>query len=200
MREGLPILFLAPIHRRQEHTPHTRTVPRSRTPSQPSSRTSTRARSNASVDAFDLETFLPFQLSVVANRVSQTVGQSIASRFSLQIPEWRIVVVLGKYGALSALEIAQKTSMDKARVSRAQHRLVDLGLANMHPSAEDRRKVIVSLEEEGLALYRNMVPLAHDTAQRLFAQLTPEEQQVLQTIVQKLFDSTTGFEPSGELE
>ncbi|MDP9603702.1 MarR family winged helix-turn-helix transcriptional regulator [Variovorax sp. NFACC27] len=175
-------------------------MPRSRTPSQPSSRTSTRARSNASVDAFDLETFLPFQLSVVANRVSQTVGQSIASRFSLQIPEWRIVVVLGKYGALSALEIAQKTSMDKARVSRAQHRLVDLGLANMHPSVEDRRKVIVSLEEEGLALYRDMVPLAHDTAQRLFAQLTPDEQQVLQTIVQKLFDSTTGFEPSGELE
>ena len=176
-------------------------MPRSRPPSRPSAKALPKARSNAaSAPAFDLETFLPFQLSVVANRVSQTVGQSIASRFSLQIPEWRIVVVLGKYGALSALEIAQKTSMDKARVSRAQHRLVDLGLANMHPSADDRRKVIVSLEEEGLALYRDMVPLAHDTAQRLFSQLTADERQVLQTIVQKLFDSTTGFEPSGELE
>ncbi|SCX73557.1 DNA-binding transcriptional regulator, MarR family [Variovorax sp. EL159] len=183
------------------HTRHDLTVPRSRTPSRPAAKANAKARNSAAgVKAFDLETFLPFQLSVVANRVSQTVGQSIASRFSLQIPEWRIVVVLGKYGALSALEIAQKTSMDKARVSRAQHRLVDLGLANMHPSADDRRKVIVSLEEEGLALYRDMVPLAHDTAQRLFAQLTADERHVLQTIVQKLFDSTTGFEPSGELE
>lgn len=149
---------------------------------------------------FDLETFLPFQLSVVANRVSQTVGQAIATRFALQVPEWRIVVVLGKYGALSALEIAQKTSMDKARVSRAQHRLVDLGLANMRPSADDRRKVIVSLEAEGLALYRDMVPLAHETAQRLLASLTPGEREVLQTIMQKLFDSTAGFEPMGELD
>lgn len=149
---------------------------------------------------FDLETFLPFQLSVVANRISQTVGQAIATRFSLQIPEWRIVVVLGKYGPLSALEIARKTSMDKARVSRAQHRLADLGLASMRPSPDDRRKVIVSLETEGLALYRDMVPLAHEAAQRLFAPLAPEEQEVLQAITQKLFESTMGFEPTDDAD
>ncbi len=176
-------------------------MPRSYASSRPAAKPPRRARNTAAgVEAFDLETFLPFQLSVVANRVSQTVGQSIANRFALQIPEWRIVVVLGKYGALSALEIAQKTSMDKARVSRAQHRLVDLGLANMRPSADDRRKVVVSLEEEGLALYRDMVPLAHDTAQQLFAPLTADERHMLKSLVQKLFDSTTGFEPSGELE
>jgi len=47
---------------------------------------------------------------------------------------------------------------------------------------------------------RDMVPLAHDTAQRLFAHLSADERRVLQSLVQKLFDSTTGFEPSGELE
>lgn len=156
--------------------------------------------SSDAANPFDLETFLPFQLSVVANRVSQTVGQAIAQRFALQIPEWRIVVVLGKYGPLSALEIARKTSMDKARVSRAQHRLVDLGLANMHPSDEDRRKVIVSLEAEGQALYRDMVPLAHATAERLFADLTVRERSVLQGVMQKLFESTAGFEPTGDAE
>lgn len=177
-------------------------MPRSRPSPRPSHRLDIQRTETplAGESPFDLETFLPFQLSVVANRVSQTVGQAIVNRFALQIPEWRIVVVLGKYGALSALEIAQKTSMDKARVSRAQHRLVDLGLANMRPSADDRRKVIVSLEAEGQALYRDMVPLAHETAQRLFASLTPDEREVLQTIMQKLFDSTAGFEPMGELE
>lgn len=171
-------------------------------PQRPPSTSSTApVRRRRKADAgFDLETFLPFQLSVVANRVSQTIGQSIASRFALQIPEWRIVVVLGKYGALSALEIARKTSMDKARVSRAQHRLVDLGLASMRPSPEDRRKVIVSLEAEGLALYHDMVPLARETAQRLFGPLTAGEHEALQTIVHKLFASTTGFEPNGDPE
>ena len=104
----------------------------------PRSRTSSPPRSIA--DAFDLETFLPFQLSVVANRVSQSVGQAIAGRFALQIPEWRIVVVLGKYGALSALEIARKTSMDKARVSRAQHRKTRSAFGKFRAAEKTKRE------------------------------------------------------------
>lgn len=150
--------------------------------------------------AFDLEAFLPFQLSVVANRLSQSVGRAISQRFSLQIPEWRIVVVLGKYGPLSALEIARKTSMDKARVSRAQHRLVDLGLANMHPAEDDRRRVIVSLEPEGQRIYSEMVPLALATARQLLASITPQRLEILQDIMGDLFASTADFEPDGNEE
>lgn len=143
----------------------------------------------------DLETFLPFQLSVVANRVSQTVGRAISVRFSLQIPEWRILVVLGKYGPLSALEIARKTSMDKARVSRAQHRLVDLGLAGMQPTPDDQRKVIVSLAAEGQKIYRDMTPLALGVSERLFAGLTPNERAALESVMRKLFASTANPDP-----
>lgn len=150
--------------------------------------------------AFDLEAFLPFQLSVVANRLSQSVGRAISQRFSLQIPEWRIVVVLGKYGPLSALEIARKTSMDKARVSRAQHRLVDLGLASMHPAEDDRRKVIVSLEPEGLRIYKEMVPLALAAARQLLANIAPKRLEMLEDIMGDLFASTADFEPDSNEE
>jgi len=156
-------------------------------------------RTSREIDpAFDLEAFLPFQLSVVANRVSQTVGRAISDRFSLQVPEWRILVVLGKYGSLTALEIARKTSMDKARVSRAQHRLVDLGLAGMQPSADDRRKVIVTLAADGRQLYRDMAPLAHEVADRLFVGLTAGERVALRSVMRKLFASTSDFEPMGD--
>ncbi|WP_198087362.1 MarR family winged helix-turn-helix transcriptional regulator [Variovorax sp. E3] len=175
-------------------------MPRTTVPRQASAPRKRKLPTRRPAPAFDLEAFLPFQLSVVANRLSQSVGRAISQRFSLQIPEWRIVVVLGKYGPLSALEIARKTSMDKARVSRAQHRLVDLGLANMQPDEGDRRKVIVSLGPQGLRIYREMVPLAVETARQLLAGITPQRLEFLEDIMGDLFASTAGFEPDGSDE
>ncbi len=37
-----------------------------------------------------LDDFIPYKLSVVANRVSQSIGRLFETRFNLQVPEWRI--------------------------------------------------------------------------------------------------------------
>ena len=96
-----------------------------------------------------LEEFIPYKLAVVANRISQSIGRLFDTRFNLQMPEWRILMALYAYGDMPFYEGVERTSMDKARVSRAQRRLVDLGLVSAAQDPDDRRSVIFSLSEKG---------------------------------------------------
>jgi len=58
---------------------------------------------------FRLEDFLPYRLSVAANRVSRRFAGRYGAAFGLSIPEWRVMAVLGRFGRLPAREIAART-------------------------------------------------------------------------------------------
>ena len=46
--------------------------------------------------------FLPYQLSVASNAVSDLIAERYRKRFALKIPEWRVMAILGDHGAASA--------------------------------------------------------------------------------------------------
>ena len=45
-----------------------------------------------------LAEFLPYQLSITSNAVSDLIARSYQGRFGLKIPEWRVMAVLGEAG------------------------------------------------------------------------------------------------------
>ena len=53
-----------------------------------------------------LENFLPYRLSILSNTVSSTIARIYDKRFSLSIPEWRVIAILGRFPGLSAVEVA----------------------------------------------------------------------------------------------
>ena len=145
-------------------------------------------------DAFLLEAFPPFQLAVVANRVSQAIAKTIDRKFNLHIPEWRMVSALAKYQPCSGQTLVEKTAMEPARVSRAQMRLVDLGLIDVVQDPSDRRRVIISLTAKGMDLVEAMAPEAVKTAEFLFGALSEPERQAFETVLAKLFRQTVVLE------
>ena len=46
-----------------------------------------------------LEEFLPYRLAVLSNTVSTTVARAYDKRFSVSIPEWRVIAILGMHRA-----------------------------------------------------------------------------------------------------
>lgn len=134
-----------------------------------------------------LEEFIPYKLAVVANRISQSIGRLFDTRFNLQMPEWRILMALYAYGDMPFYEGVERTSMDKARVSRAQRRLVDLGLVSAAQDPDDRRSVIFSLSEKGGAICNAIAPEARKTESCFLVVLTPRERRELARILNKLF-------------
>jgi DNA-binding MarR family transcriptional regulator len=89
-----------------------------------------------------LENFLPYRLAVLSNTVSTTVARAYDKRFSVSIPEWRVIAVLGRFPGLSAVEVAGRTLMDKVAVSRAVTKLIKNGRVEREFADADKRRSI----------------------------------------------------------
>lgn len=136
----------------------------------------------------ELERFLPYRLSVLSNRVSQTIAATYVTRFGLAVTEWRVIAVLGRYPDLSANGVAERTAMDKVAVSRAVARLLQRGLLQRETHGDDRRRSVLALSEAGYRIYDEVAPLALECERRLLAHLDPEEREKLDALIDRLMD------------
>jgi DNA-binding MarR family transcriptional regulator len=141
---------------------------------------------SAATEPLDLERFLPFRLSVLANRVTRAVARVYARRFQLSAPEWRTMAVLGRFGPMTANSVVERTAMDKVRVSRAVARLLARNRVSRRTDPEDRRRAILDLTPEGRLVYAKVVPLVLAVENELLSDLEPAERTVLETVVRKL--------------
>lgn len=143
--------------------------------------------------ALVLERYVPFRLSVLANRMTRAVARVYSRRFRLSAPEWRTMAVLGRYGAMSANSVIECTAMDKVRVSRAVARLLAGDYVTRRSDPEDRRRAILDLTPRGLGIYRQIVPLVLAVEADLLGVLTAEERAALEVALSKLEARTFAF-------
>lgn len=134
----------------------------------------------------ELERFLPYRLSLLSNRISQTIADLYAERFGIGVTEWRVIAVLGRFSGLSASAVAERTAMDKVAVSRALARLLERGLLERDTHGDDRRRSVLALSRAGLDVYAQVAPLALDIEQRLLAGLDAGERGELERLLDKL--------------
>lgn len=135
----------------------------------------------------ELERFLPYRLSVLSNTVSQAIADIYERRFDLSITEWRVMAVLGRYGGISAREVAARTAMDKVAVSRAVAGLIEAGRVRRFTADHDKRQSVLSLSGKGWKVYGQIAPLALEHERRLLAHLDSDEQEWLGRILDKLW-------------
>jgi DNA-binding MarR family transcriptional regulator len=133
-----------------------------------------------------LEQFLPYRLSILSNTVSGRIAKSYAERFSLTVPEWRVMAVLGRFPGLTAGEVTERTAMDKVQVSRAVARLLKTKRIERREVDGDRRALHLFLTTEGKSVYSEIVPLALDYERRLIASLGASERAQLEKLLAKL--------------
>ena len=109
---------------------------------------------------FDLDAFLPYQLAVLASRVSDGFSALYRQKFGITIPEWRVVAHLSQAGSVSVREIHHKVDMDKSKVSRAASRLETSGYVTKRTNDSDRRLIELELTEKGRSMIDELAPIA----------------------------------------
>ena len=134
----------------------------------------------------DLETFLPYRLSVLSNRLSSAIARMYSERFGLGVTEWRVMAVLGRYPDLSANEVAQRTAMDKVAVSRAVARLLERELVRREIHGDDRRRSVLTLSEAGFSVYDEVAPMTLTCERHLLEPLSEDERATLSRLIDKL--------------
>ncbi len=128
---------------------------------------------------FKLGEFLPFRLNVLAQTVSEQLSAIYAARFSLDIPQWRILANLASRGDMTAQDIARITYSHKSTISRAVQELEDRGLIARKISSSDKRSFTLALTSEGRRLFRQLLPLVLDFERNLIASLSDADARAL---------------------
>ncbi len=146
------------------------------------------------MDSLDLEHFLPYRLSVLANRVSRGFGRLYEKRFDLKLPEWRVMAVLGRRPGITAREVADLTAMDKVAISRAVARLMEMGRVVAETDSADGRRQKLSLSEAGADIYRQIIPLAKRIENALTAGIEASDLAVLDKLLAHLTEAAAGID------
>jgi DNA-binding MarR family transcriptional regulator len=139
-------------------------------------------------DELILEDFLPYRLSITSHTVSTNIARVYEKRFGVSIPEWRVIAVLGRYPGLSAVEVADRTLMDKVAVSRAVTKLIKNGRIDREFADADRRRSILNLSEEGKKVHNEIAPIALEFEQQLVQNISDDDYENFNSVLEQLLD------------
>ena len=135
---------------------------------------------------FQLKTFLPHRLALLSAHASNGVSQIYHLRHGLSRAQWRTIAVLAEYGEVGAGDIAQMTSMDKVKISRALKNLAAQKIIVVRSDPKDARRKYASLAAAGQKIYRDITPRVLVWERDLLATLTPQQRKSLQQTLTQL--------------
>lgn len=141
---------------------------------------------------FQLERFLPFRLSVLANRLARRVARVASGQFQLSAPEWRVIAVLGRFGALPNHQVIELTCLDPVRTSRAVSTLLRKAYINRVETPSDRRRATLELTAAGTGVFEAMIPLAMEAEESVLGSASEEDRAQLEAILTKLENAADG--------
>ena len=136
----------------------------------------------------DLNAFLPYQFSQLADVVSHSVATVYESRLGISRDDWRVLVAVNQARHMRATDIAQHTTLDKMQVSRAIARLEKKGFVSRMADADDKRQQILVATSAGQAAYEKVSPLMMARNDYLLQDLNATEREVLQRYLDQVLN------------
>jgi DNA-binding MarR family transcriptional regulator len=140
------------------------------------------------VTEFVLDDFLPYQLAVLANRVSDRFSQSYYDKFGISVAEWRVVAHLSQAEKVSIREIYRQVEMDKSKASRAAARLEKAGYVSKRVNEADRRLIELELTPKGRAMVAEIGPLGQSFEAEILACLPQQDRAAFLASIRTLLE------------
>jgi DNA-binding MarR family transcriptional regulator len=127
-----------------------------------------------------------YQLAAIGHMASGQMASLFDDGFGLQVPDWRILVLLVEVDYLSFKEVVEHTGMEKSRVSRAHARLQKAGLIQVSKGPFDNRTLVMKLTPKGQKVCEAALPKVRERNEALLEALSMEERALLTSILSKL--------------
>jgi DNA-binding MarR family transcriptional regulator len=127
---------------------------------QPKQSSSFPADTAAAADQLDLERYVPFGLTAIANKIARSASRVYLKRFGVGINEWRILANLRIAPGATANLICQSSGLDKAAVSRSLKLLEDGGMIETSGETTDVRGRALRLTGKGDTLHDGLIGVA----------------------------------------
>lgn len=134
----------------------------------------------------DFDSYLPFGLTAISNKIARSASRTYLRRFGVGINEWRIISNLRVWPGTTANTICQRCGLDKAAVSRSLKLLEDAGMVETDKEGGDTRGRNLRLTEKGDELHDRLIVVALQREARLLTGFTEFERSMLLSFITRL--------------
>lgn len=117
---------------------------------------------------------------MISVRIARFLAPMWQDRYGLSTDAWRILAIVGRYGPISAKEVATRASSDAFHVSRAIERLARKKLIKRDVDPQDRRRAKLELSPADRAAHQAIGNALTRLENELLAGLTAKDRETLQ--------------------
>ncbi len=139
----------------------------------------------SSADTYLLEEQIGHLLRRAHQRAS-SIFQSHFSEVQLTPTQFAALAKLKDEKELSQNHLGRLTAMDPATIQGVTRRLIDRGFVKTRADDNDRRRMLLSLTDEGAAFIEGMIGKATAVTRKTLASLNEEEQRKIIELLSKL--------------
>ncbi|HVV94121.1 MAG TPA: MarR family transcriptional regulator [Hyphomicrobiales bacterium] len=122
--------------------------------------------------------YLTLRISFVAKLAERRTTRILSRRYGISVAEWRVLAQLTGIGPMTVRQLAERSWVDRAEVSRAAASLIERGHVVRADNPRDRRSPIFSATAEGRALAAAIRPTRQRFQETLAGQLSRADMDV----------------------
>lgn len=142
-------------------------------------------------DPHTVDDLLNYRLSCLLAASGAMTTRLCEGRYGITRREWRLIALLAAHGAMSPSELANRAQLERPRVSRLITELVDKGFVARLGNPDDKRRALLQLTPEGVALYQELFPRSVGFNNQVLAALSAQELKAFEGALAKLTAQAT---------
>lgn len=145
--------------------------------------------------ALDIDAFTPRLVTLLSNALVWNESQALRRRFDLGTTEWRVISALAVNPGISATEVSEMSTVNKAAISRSTSTLVARGLVVLLDGPRGSRPMY--LTRAGAEMHDQMLPISMRGHRMIEDELSPEEVPAFGALLRRLISTARAVDPHG---
>ena len=127
-----------------------------------------------------------YKVSYLANAIVFPTYEDIRKDFGLVRAEYHLLLCLAHYSELTAQDVARITRRPRNSISRAVHRMLDLGFLRRVPDPSDARQAKLQITKEGKIMHNKISKYLVAREAEIFNVLSESERKHFTGLIRKL--------------
>jgi DNA-binding MarR family transcriptional regulator len=127
-----------------------------------------------------------YKVSYLANAIVFPTYEDVRKDFGLVRAEYHLLLCLAHYSELTAQDVARITRRPRNSISRAVHRMLDLGFLKRVPDPSDARQAKLQITKEGKIMHNKISKYLVSREAEIFSVLSESERKHFRGLIRKL--------------
>ena len=127
-----------------------------------------------------------YKVSYLANAIVFPTYEDVRKDFGLVRAEYHLLLCLAHYSELTAQDVARITRRPRNSISRAVHRMLDLGYLKRAPDPSDARQAQLRITKAGKNMHKKISEYLVAREAEIFSVLSESERKHFRGLIRKL--------------